>query len=156
MREAHRLTHGQPMLLQMTGSAIINAFNEAYYRGELRGRYVSLDDLRRAADAVVREESNSAFESHWEHASTPMRQLLSCMAWAMPEGGRDRLYVEEISAALQEKQFKQDMESVGKLLRQLVEEEILCQQQGTYTFVVQLYQRWLSWRQPPASLRGLR
>jgi hypothetical protein len=153
LEEAYRLTHGQPLLLQSLGAAIIDHFDAKVLKGEERSNYVDLNDLDRAATDLVQKESNAAFENHWEDTDAATHRVLSALAWATGETGRQQLDSNGIAAALRENRLEFPRDRLFKILERLAEEEILERKGPTYRFTVPLYRRWIAWRWPPERVR---
>ncbi|MCP4695837.1 MAG: hypothetical protein GY862_03150 [Gammaproteobacteria bacterium] len=155
LEEAYRLTHGQPLLLQMMGSHLIRAFNAAHAAGKRPGRFVSLNHLRAAADEVVQLEMNSAFENHWNRCDLHTRNLLSVLAWTTPEGSREQIDAEGLAEAFKTWRLSVPRQELLRILEVLREEEILINEGVTYRFAVPLYRRWAAWRQPPERMHRM-
>ena len=153
LEEVYLLTHGQPLLLQSLGAAIIDRFDAFVLSGKERSNYVDLNDLERAATDLVQQESNAAFENHWEDADAATHWVLSALAWATDETDRLQLDIDGITAALRETRLEFPRDRLFKILERLAEEEILERKGPTYRFAVPLYRRWIAWRWPPERVR---
>ncbi|MCP4697277.1 MAG: hypothetical protein GY862_10555 [Gammaproteobacteria bacterium] len=153
LSEACRLTRGQPLLLQMLGATLIGDFNEKILAGEERGNYVDPNDLERAADALVSQESNMAFENHWNDSGVPTHRVLSALAWATVESRSVQLDITGIEAAMGENRLDLPRNTVFGVLERLTEEEILISEGPVYRFAVPLYRRWIAWRWEPLKVR---
>ncbi len=148
-----KLTRGQPLLLQLIGATLINSFSEAIRRGEPRSRYVGTLDLDRAVDAVVRQETNAAFENHWEDSDPPTHRVLAALAWATDEHNRRQLDIDGIAAAMTETRLPLPRPDTFRILERLADDEILERDGPTYRFWVPMYRRWVAWRWPTARVR---
>lgn len=152
LREAYHLTHGQPYLLQMLGSVIIEHFDSAVLAEQPRSNYVSLRDMQQAAKDLV-QRGNSAFENYWQDASADIQQIYSVLAWACEGKQRDYLDIVELEQFLGEQKFKLSRELLFQYLESLCEQGLLNNTGSTYGFCVPLFQRWLAWRWPPQKVR---
>jgi len=153
LADAYRLTRGQPLLLQLIGANLINAFNEQVRRGEERSDYVDTNDFDRAVRAVVELETNAAFENHWEDSDPATHRVLAALAWATDETNRRQLDIDGIESAMLETRLTLPRERTFRCLERLADDEVLERDGPTYRFWVPLYRRWVSWRWPPGRVR---
>lgn len=151
--QAYRFTQGQPLLLQMIGSTLIQQFNSTVFAEEVRSNYVDLNDFEKAVDTVVQQESNMAFENHWNDVDWNTRRILSGLAWTTDESNRLQLDIHGIEAALEEVRLTVSHSDLFSILERLCEEEMLLSVGPTYRFAVPLYRRWISWRWNPNKVR---
>ncbi|VFM96540.1 MAG: Protein kinase domain-containing protein [Candidatus Kentron sp. G] len=156
LERAYHYTRGQPMLLQKIGETLIRQFNSAFFAGEARGNYVSLNDLERAVEEIVAQEGNAAFENHWNDNDTETHCVLSGLAWALDETNRPQLDITGIEAVLQEVKLPVARKTLFGILEKLHEEEILINHGAAYRFAVPLYRRWIAWRCDPVSVAHAR
>ncbi|MFO1429467.1 MAG: hypothetical protein U1F76_04895 [Candidatus Competibacteraceae bacterium] len=152
LKDAYRLTRGQPLLLQSLGATLINRFDDIVRDGGERSNYVNLNDLNKAADELVRQ-GNAAFENHWEDSDPATHRILSTLAWATDETNRLQLDLPGIEARMSEVRLVLPAGTVFKIVERLADEEILLREGPTYRFAVPLYRRWIDWRWPPARVR---
>ncbi|MCP4699007.1 MAG: hypothetical protein GY862_19465 [Gammaproteobacteria bacterium] len=152
LREAYRLTRGQPLLLQLLGDTLIRQFNAVVFGGGERGNFVNLKDLEQAAEVLARQ-SNAAFENHWHDSDTAVHRVLSALAWATDEHNRKQLDIEGIAAAMQDNRLELPRNTLFQILERLTEEEILVNEGPTYRYAVPLYRRWTAWRWEPLKVR---
>ena len=150
---AYRLTQGQPYLLQLLGTVIIERFDSAVLNGEVRGDYVGLRDLEDAAADLVRR-GNSAFDGYWSDADPQTRALYATLAHVTDEGARPRLDRDGIALALREQRLALAATDLFERLERLSEDGFLVSEGPTYRFAVPLLRRWLAWRWPPEKLRA--
>ena len=153
LADGYRLTRGQPLLLQLIGANLINAFNEQVRRGEERSDYVDTNDFERAVKLVVEQETNAAFENHWEDSDPATHRVLAALAWATDETNRRQLDIDGIESAMAETRLIQSREQTFRCLERLADDEVLERDGPTYRFWVPLYRRWVAWRWPPGRVR---
>nr|VFK53530.1 MAG: ATPase [Candidatus Kentron sp. TUN]VFK55644.1 MAG: ATPase [Candidatus Kentron sp. TUN] len=153
LERAYHYTRGQPLLLQMIGMTLIRQFNSTVFAGESRGNYVSPDDLERAVVGVVTQESNAAFENHWDYSDTATRRVLSGIAQSLDETNRPQLDIAGIEVALDEVRLDVPHKTLFESLKNLCDEEVLMGSGATYRFAVPLYRRWINWRWAPDKVR---
>ncbi|MCP4696897.1 MAG: ATP-binding protein [Gammaproteobacteria bacterium] len=154
LKAAYRLTHGQPLQLQLLGTILIRQFNARYWAEKKPDNYVTLNDMECAAKALVEEETNMAFEQHWADADTTVRKLLSALAWATDERDRPQLDADGIEAAMRETKLEIPRADLAKCLEQQTAEEVLENPGLTYRYAVPLYRRWIAWKHTPEKLRA--
>lgn len=153
LADGYRLTRGQPLLLQLIGANLINAFNEQVRRGEERSDYVDTNDFDRAVKSVVEQETNAACENHWEDSDLATHRVLAALAWATDETNRRQLDIDGIESAMAETRLSQRREQTFRCLERLADDEVLERDGPTYRFWVPLYRRWVAWRWPPGRVR---
>ncbi|AUB81803.1 hypothetical protein THSYN_13095 [Candidatus Thiodictyon syntrophicum] len=153
LADGYRLTRGQPLLLQLIGANLINAFNEQVRRGEERSDYVDTNDFDRAVKSVVEQETNAAFENHWDDSDPATHRVLAALAWATDETNRRQLDIDGIESAMAETRLSQPREQTFRCLERLADDEVLERDGPTYRFWVPLYRRWVAWRWPPGRVR---
>nr|VFJ64854.1 MAG: hypothetical protein BECKFW1821C_GA0114237_100658 [Candidatus Kentron sp. FW] len=153
LERAYHYTRGQPLLLQMIGMTLIRQFNSIVFTSASRGNYVSLDDLERAVDGVVAQESNAAFENHWDDSDISTHRVLSGIARALDETSRPQLDIAGIETVLDEVRLNVPHKALFETLNNLCEEEVLIDRGATYRFAVPLYRRWIEWRWAPDKVR---
>ena len=153
LKQAYRLTNGQPLLLQTIGSKLYEQFNTDYFERKKRGCYVDLNDLSRSVDAVVQFQSDFAYEEHWDTSGVNIHHILSVLAWATDEESRKQLDINGIEDGFNECKIRFQRNMAFKILQQLTEEEILINEGLTYRFAVPLYRRWVAWRWDPEKVR---
>jgi hypothetical protein len=115
-------------------------------------RVLGLLEEREARD-LVQQESNAAFENHWEDTDTATHRVLSALAWATGETDRQQLDSNGIAAAQRETRLEFSRDRLFKILERLAEEEILERKGPPYRFAVPLYRRWIAWRWLPERVR---
>ncbi|MCP4695306.1 MAG: ATP-binding protein [Gammaproteobacteria bacterium] len=150
LAEACYLTHGQPYLLQMLGTVIIERFDSAVLKKEPRSDYVSLRDMQQAADDLVKR-GNAAFENYWQDADADTRKLYSVLAWATEQS--PQLDLDGIAGFLREQRLQLPRAVLFERLETLSEQGLLHNAGPTYGFSVPLFRRWLVWRWPPDKVR---
>lgn len=153
LREAHRLTHGQPLLLQLLGATIIRDFSTVIYAGQKRTNYVDLNDLTKAVETIV-QNSNPAFLQHWEDSVMPVQVILSVLAWGTDERDRLGLDVEAVQSALKENRLNITGKELFEGLQGLEEEQVLITNGLLYSFAVPLYRRWIAKHWTTAEVRS--
>ena len=153
LEAAFHLTHGQPLLLQLLGSVIIERFDTLVLEGKERSDYVDLNDLERAAADLVEQQGTPAFEEYWRDAGAAARRVLSALAWATGETDQRQLDMDGIAAARRETRLELPLERQFEILERLAEEEILEREGPTFRFAVPLYRRWIAWHWPPERVR---
>ena len=153
LSDVYRLTRGQPLLLQMIGAALINAFNDELRRGKERSNYVDTKDLERAVKSVVRQQTNVAFENHWGDSDPATHRVLSALAWATDEQSRRQLDLNGIEWAMGETRLPLTRQRTFHIVERLADDEVLARDGPTYRFWVPLYRRWVAWRWPPERVR---
>lgn len=153
LEEVYELTQGQPLVVQSIGAKLIQHFNRAYHNQEERDNYVDLNDLERAVEELVKQESNAAFENHWRDSDSTTRRVLSTLASVTDERSRKQLNMDGIEAAMGDHRISLPHEKIFSILEDLVNEEILVSEGPTYRFRVPLYRRWIHWRWSPAKVR---
>ena len=154
LREAYRITRGQPYQLQALGATLIERFDAAVLDGKKRSDYVSLADLDQAATALVEQRQNAAFENHWADADRATHRLLAGLAWATSdEGARVQIDLAGIGAALRETRLDLPPGEAFRIVERLADEEVVARDGPTYRYAVPLYRRWVSWRWPPERIR---
>ncbi len=151
LSEAYRLTHGQPYLLQLLGTVIIERFDSAARAGEPRSDYVSLRDMLDAAEDLVKRPGNSAFENYWADADSESKKLYSGLAWMLDETDRPHMDIVDIARYLRE--VRLEVPNLRERLEDLCEQGFLTSVGLTYRFTVPLFRRWLAWRWPPEKVK---
>ena len=155
LEEAYRLTCGQPFLLQMLGSVIIERFDGTVIARQERSDYVGLRDLQDAADDLVKR-GNPAFVQYWNDADAETKKLYSALAWATDETARPRLDMDGIARAMRELRLADAAETLFERLERLSSEEMLRSEGPTYRFAMPLFRRWLAWHWPPEKVGRIR
>ena len=150
---AYQLTRGQPLLLQSLGAMLINQFNAVVLNDGARSNYVTLIDLDQAAAEIVEQTDNAAFANHWQDSDVNTHRVLSALAWATSETGRQQLNVDGIIAAMEETRLSLPSAQPFQIIERLADEEICAREGPTYRFTVPLYRRWVAWRWPPERVR---
>lgn len=139
--------------LQKLGDTLISQFNTAYFDSQARSRFVSLNDLNHAADALLKQD-NAAFENHWyEDSDTATRYILSALAWATTNV--PQINIDGVEAAMQQHRITLPRNDTLHTLERLVNEEHLTSSGDrlTYRYTVPLYRRWVAWHWPPQKIR---
>ncbi|GAB0148817.1 hypothetical protein McPS_15570 [Marichromatium sp. PS1] len=153
LAEGYQLTRGQPLLLQLIGATLINAFNEQARCGEERSNYVSTADFARAVNTVVQLETNAAFENHWQDSDPQTHRVLAALAWATDDHNRRQFDIDGIEAAMTENRLPLPRADIFRILEHLADDEVLERDGPTYRFWVPMYRRWIAWRWPPQRVR---
>ncbi|HIE01021.1 MAG TPA: ATP-binding protein [Thiotrichaceae bacterium] len=153
LEQAHKLTKGQPLLLQSLGANLIEEFNAVVRSGEERSNYVNFNDLEHATQVLVKQQDNMAFIDHWKGSDTATHRVLSALAWATDETNRPQLDIDGILAAMRENRLDLPRKQVFDIIQGLVDQEILERAGVTYRFAVPLYRRWIAWRWEPITVR---
>ena len=153
LAEAHRLTAGQPYLLQVLGSTIVERLNAALDHGEAPDNYVDLQDMERAAQIVARQD-NAAYENYWKDRTPAQRRVLSAMA-AIPEEVRRATSIPDLDRRLSDEGMPVPRPDLVGALQALVEEEFLREEAGLYEFSVPLFRRWIAAKNPPTTVRKI-
>jgi MFS family permease len=153
LEQAHKLTKGQPLLLQSLGANFIEAFNATVWAGEERSHYVNFNDLEQATQTLVQQQDNMAFIDHWKGSDTATHRVLSALAWRTDETNRPQLDLDGLLAAMKENQLELPRKQVFDMIQTLVDQEILERAGVTYRFAVPLYRRWIAWRWEPSIVR---
>ncbi len=151
LAEAFRLTAGQPYLLQVLGSTILEDRNRALDEGKAPDSFVDLQDMERAAQTAASQD-NAAFENYWRDRAQAQRRVLAGMA-SVPEAIRAGTRIPDLEQLLGELRMPMPRAELVAALEALVEEEFLGQENAMYQFRVPLFRRWIAAKHIPAIVR---
>jgi hypothetical protein len=153
LEESYRLTHGQPLLLQMLGASLIQYFNDQIENGESRSNYVDYNDIQQAVDNLVKNRENKAFTDHWDGSNLETQSVLSVFATVSDEVNCPQLDIEMIEKYLRDYGFSLNRSKINEILTNLTAEEILQRGGLSYSFCVPLYRRWIKSRYSPQIIK---
>jgi hypothetical protein len=148
LAEAYRLTAGQPYLLQLIGSTLLEGLNQALDEGKTPDNFVDLQDMGQAAETVAGQD-NPAFDNHWKDRSQAQRRILSALS-SVPETIRPSTTIPDLDRLLADLGMPVPRPALVAALESLVEEEFFAQESGIYTFRVPLFRRWIKGKHIPA------
>lgn len=151
LREAHRLTAGQPFLLHRLAGTVLQQRNERLERGERPDNFIDLQSIASAADAVTRDD-NPAYQNHWDDRSAAERRVLAACA-AVPERIRVGHTFPELLRELERLDLRLSGEALAAALDVLTGEEFLLFDDGRYRFHAPLFQRWIAFKYRPELVR---